>query len=121
MLVFGLSCAGALLQSVCLLLLIINRQYMTSGGSLLWIYLLLADTLMRAEKGRFFFSFDFSLIFLNLFLLLTLGERHVKLFCTDQRITVAGTKGVDMGRTVPKGFGKKEMEFSLVASKKVLL
>jgi len=53
--------------------------------------------------------------------LLTLGERHVKLFCTDQRITVAGTKGVDMGRTVPKGFGKKEMEFSLVASKKVLL
>lgn len=43
----------------------------------------------------------------------------MKLFCTDQKISVAGTKDVDMGRTIPKGLGKKEMEFSLVASKKV--
>lgn len=66
-LVFGLSCAGALLQSVCLLLLIINRQYMTSGGSLLWIYLLLADTLTHAEKGRFFFPLTFPSSFWTCF------------------------------------------------------
>lgn len=44
----------------------------------------------------------------------------MKLSLTDQSITVAGTKDVDRGRAVPKGPEEKEMEFSLVASKKIL-
>lgn len=51
----------------------------------------------------------------------SVGECHVKLFLTAQRITVAGTKDSDGGEAVPRGLEKKEMEFRLVASKKILL
>lgn len=51
----------------------------------------------------------------------SVGECHVKLFLTAQRITVAGTKDSDGGEAVPRDLEKKEMEFRLVASKKILL
>lgn len=44
----------------------------------------------------------------------------MKLFLTAQRITVAGTKDSDGGEVVPGDPEKKETEFRLVASKKIL-